>query len=138
MLRDKTMPNDDRLNKLVVRHESPERIIYDTENGIEVVVYGGETRRSFAQRVVDKLPSISEHATRLLVSFMRDSGNFDLESVEVFLTKSNDGGDFSLRFSFTADRDEHEYGYTYFDVFFSHHEPPQPEYWPYKFTVGFH
>ena len=132
------MPKGDRVNKLVVRWESPERVIYDTDDGVEVVVDGDETRRTLAHKVVDELAGISERATHLLVSFMRDSGTFDLGSVEVFPGKSDDGGDFTLRFAFTADRDAHEYGYTYFDVYFSHHAPPSPEFWPYKFTVGFH
>ena len=73
---------------------------------------------------------------------MRDSGTFDLGSIEVFPNNSIDGGDFSLRFTFTAaDHNSHEfdeYGYTYFDVYFSHRQRPEPEFWPYKFTVGFH
>jgi hypothetical protein len=124
--------------ELFVRWESADRIIHDTDDGIEVVVNGDATRRKLAQRIVDGLTSIADRATRLLVSFMRDSGTFELGSVEVFPRKLDDGGDFSLRFAFTADRDPREYGYTYFDVYFSHSEPPQPEFWPYKFTVGFH
>lgn len=107
-------------------------------HGVEVVVEGGETRRELARRVVGQLADLSARATRLLVSFMRDTGTFELSSVEVFPAKSEDGGDFSLRFTFTADHDPHEYGYTYFDVYFGHREPPQAEFWPYKFTVGFH
>lgn len=132
------MPTDDRESKLVVRWQSPERVIYDTDDGIEVVVGGNEARRSLAHKVVEGLTGISERAIHLLVSFMRDSGTFELGSVEVFSMKSDDGGDFSLRFSFAADRDVHEYGYTYFDVYFSHNEPPSTEFWPFKFTVGFH
>ena len=124
--------------ELFLRWESGDRIIQDTDDGVEVVVNGDATRRKLAQRIVDGLTGISDRATRLLVSFMRDSGKFELASVEVFPRKSDDGGDFSLRFTFTADRDPHEYGYTYFDVYFGHHGPPGPEFWPYKFTVGFH
>ena len=95
-------------------------------------------RRTLAKRMVNSLNDLSERATRLLASFVRDSGTFELGSVEVFSARLPDHGDLSLRFAFTADRDPHEYGYTYFDVYFSQREPPQPEFCPHKFTVGFH
>ena len=53
MQREEPVPKGDRVSKLVVRWESPDRIIYDTDDGIEVVVDGDETRRSLAQTVVD-------------------------------------------------------------------------------------
>ena len=86
---------------------------------------------------MERLAGITEQGTRLLASFMRDGGTFELVSVEVLPAKADDGGDFSLRFAFTADRDAYEYGYTYFDVYFGHHTPPL-EFMPSKFTVGFH
>jgi hypothetical protein len=126
------------MSKLSVRWESAERIIYDTDENIEVVVDGNATRRELAQKIVDELLGLSTRATQLLVSFMRASGTFDLDSIEVFPWRIDCGGHFKLRFVFTADCDPHEYGYTYFDVYFSYNDPPQPEFWPYKFTVGFH
>ncbi len=141
MQREERVPKGGPVNKLVVRWEEPGRVIYDTDGGIEVVVDGDETRRRLARRVVDGLDGISGRATHLLASLMRDSGTFDLASVEVFPNNSIDGGDFSPRFTFTADhepRQYDEYGYTYFDVYFRHRQPPEPQFRPYKFTVGFH
>jgi hypothetical protein len=69
---------------------------------------------------------------------MRDRGVFNLSSIEVFDTVTPNEGDFVLTYSFVADCNPHEYGYTYFEVFFFYHEPPQEPFWPFKFTVGFH
>ncbi len=111
---------------------------YNVATGVEVVIDGGEPRRHLAERVLADLKSLSRQATHLLESFMKDRGEFDLSTVDVLPAKSEDGSDFSLRYDFTADRAPHEYDYTYFDVFFSEHEPPAPRFWPHKFTVGFH
>lgn len=109
---------------------------YNVATGVEDVIDGGEPRRQLAERVVADLESLSKQAVRLLEDFMQDRGEFDLSSVEMLSAKSEDGSDFSLRYTFTADRDPHEYGYTYFEVYFSHHQPPGPQFWPHKFTVG--
>ena len=106
--------------------------------GVEVVVYGDESRTRLARRVIEHREAISAKAVGLLESFMRDHGTFDLSSIEVFAAAMPKEGDFALRYSFAADRDPHEYGYTYFEVFFSCHEPPGEPFWPFKFTVGFH
>ncbi len=113
-------------------------IRFEFETGVEVVVKGDESRTRLAWRIVDHLAAISGMAVRLLEDFMRNRGVFDLSSIEVFDTTTADGGDFSLSYSFTADHDIHEYGYTYFEVFFGAHEPPSKPFWPHKFTVGFH
>jgi hypothetical protein len=44
---------------------------------------------------------------------------------------------FRIVSTFIADRDPHEYGFTYFEMFFRCDEPPQVPCWPFKFTVGF-
>ena len=106
--------------------------------GIEIIVRGDESRTQLARRVVEEREPISARAVRLLEGFMRDHGTFELSSVEVFPLATSKEGDFVFRYSFIADRDEHEYGYTYFEVYFLCHEPPQEPYWPFKFTVGFH
>lgn len=111
---------------------------FEVITGVEVVVHGDESRFRLARQIIEQRDAISARAVRLLESFMRDRGEFDLASIEVLPAKGTDGGDFSLRYTFVAERDLHEYGYTYFEVCFSCHEPPAVPFWPYKFTVGFH
>jgi hypothetical protein len=111
---------------------------FEVMTGVDVIVHGDESRLRLARRVIDQRDAISARAVELLESFMRDRGEFDLSSIEVCAAKEPDGGDFSLSYDFTADRDPHEYGYTYFEVYFSCHEPPGEPFRPYKFTVGFH
>jgi hypothetical protein len=130
---------EEPVNKLVVQWERGQRISYDTEGGIEVEVDGDESRRRLAQRIVDELPDRCRQATDLLLSFMKDTGRFEVNFIAVFAEQSVDAGDFSLRLSFTADEDPHEYGDTYFDVYFRYRESQKPqEFWPFKFTIGFH
>ena len=45
------MPKGDRVNKLVVRWDEPDRIIYDTDDGIEVVVHPQSVVHSFVEFV---------------------------------------------------------------------------------------
>jgi len=119
--------------------ESQGRLIYHDETGVEVVVDGPAARRELAQRVLAHRDALALRAMKLLKSFMRECGRFDLASIEVFAAKSSDdGGDFSLRFFFTGEGDPHEYNYTYFDVYFSCSDHPPEPFWPYKFTIGFH
>lgn len=113
-------------------------IWYNVATGVEIVIDGGEPRRQLAERVVADLESLSRQAVRLLENFMKDRGDFEFSSVEVLPVRSEDGSDFSLRYNFTAERDPQEYSYTYFEVYFSYHEPPSPPFWPHKFTVGFY
>ncbi|MFO0961208.1 MAG: hypothetical protein U0800_27825 [Isosphaeraceae bacterium] len=110
---------------------------YHVATGVEYVIEGGEPRRQLAELIVAHLESLSDHGIRLLRSFMKDCGEFDLSSVEVLPTKSEDGTDFCLRYHFTADHDPHEYDYTYFEVYFSHDDPPGRPFSISKFTVGF-
>jgi hypothetical protein len=139
MAQGETMASDNDSVQDSAIFESLGRLIYEDEAGVEVVVDGPVARRELARRVVAHCDSLAARAVQLLTSFMRDRGKFDLNSIEVFSTKrTEDGGDFSLRFCFTADQDPHEYGYTYFDVYFSCRDHPPEPFWPYKFTVGFH
>jgi hypothetical protein len=111
---------------------------FEVVNGVEVIIHGNDARDRLARRVIENLEAISAQAVRLLESFMRDSGAFELSGVEVFASVTLEGGYFALQYTFEADRDPHEYNYTYFEVFFFCHEPPQLPFWPFKFTVGFH
>lgn len=111
---------------------------FDNADGVEFIAYGDACRHELLWRVIDELETVQAKAIHLLESFMKDSGEFTLESVEALSEKSSDGVDFSLRFEFTADRDRHEYTYTYFDVFFADRQQPRPHFWPCKFTIGFH
>lgn len=113
-------------------------IWYHKITQVEIVIEGDETRSQLAKRLMDELESISGQAIHLLESFMKDHGTFELSSIEVLPVKSEDGSNFSLRYTFTADHDCHEYGYTYFDVYFSQHQPLGPLFWPHKFTIEFH
>ena len=111
---------------------------FEIADGVELIVHGDESRTQLARRVIENREATSAQAVRLLESFMRDRGTFDLASVEVFATVTPNEGDFSLQFTFVADHDPHEYNYAYFEVFFFCHEPPQEPFWPFKFSVGFH
>jgi hypothetical protein len=110
---------------------------FEVTTAVEVAVHGDESRLRLACRVIEHRDALSAQAVRLLDAFMRDRGEFDLSSIEVLATKAPDGCDFSLCYTFVADRDPHEYGYTYFEVYFGCHEPPRQQFWPHKLTVGF-
>ena len=103
----------------------------------EVTVHGDESRMELARLVVEHLDELSARAIKMLESFMRDSGKYDLVFIEVLAGKTDDGCDFSLEFQFVADRDPNEYGYTYFTVYFAHRKPPQEIFWPHKMIIGF-
>jgi hypothetical protein len=90
-----------------------------------------------AIRVAQNLEGIHDQALKLLSSFMKETGTFELEYVYAFAQQTAEQGDFFLSFGFTADRDAHEYGYTYFHVHFFEHQKPSPHFWPFKFVVGF-
>lgn len=111
---------------------------FDNEHGVQFVINGDESRRELVWRIIDHEEEISARAIRLLELFMRERGTFELSSIEVFASVTPKEGDFALRYTFTTEHDPAEYGYTYFDVFFICHEPPQEPFWPFKFTVGFH
>jgi hypothetical protein len=110
---------------------------FEVSTGVEVVVHGDESRLRLACRVIEHCETLSAQAVRLLDAFMRDRGEFDLSSIEVLGAKAPDGCDFSLRYTFVADRDPHEYDYTYFEVYFGFHEPPSQPFCPHKLTIGF-
>ena len=110
---------------------------FEATTGVEVVVHGDESRARLARRVVEQREALSAQAVRLLDAFMRDRGAYDLSSVEVLAAKAADGCDFSLRFTFVADRDPHEYGYTWFEVLVNEQEPPLDAYWPVGVRLGF-
>jgi hypothetical protein len=95
-------------------------------------------RDDFAHHVAKHLEAICDKAVNLLASFMKDTGEFNLEYVRCFSQKTAGQGDFILSFSFVADRDQNEYGYTYFHVHFVEHVSPSPYFWPIRFVVGFH
>jgi hypothetical protein len=110
---------------------------FGVTTGVEVVVHGDESRTRLACQVIEQREALTAQGVRTLDAFMRDRGEYDLSTVEVLAAKAADGTDFSLRFTFIADRDPHEYNYTYFEVYFGCHEPPQPAFWPHKLVVGF-
>ena len=114
----------------IIRH-------FEATTRIEVTVHGDESRTVLAHLVVEHLDALSARAIKMLESFMRDSGKYDLVFIEVLAVKTDDGCDFSLEFQFVADRDPNEYSYTYFRVYFAHHKPPQELFWPHKMTIGF-
>ncbi len=128
----------------MIRFE-PQRLItrdgywqFENASREEFIAHGDASRHELLWRIIDELETVQAKATHLLESFMKDPGEFTLAVVEVLSEKSSDGVDFSLRFEFTADRDQHEYIYTYFDVFFADRQQPRPHFWPCKFTIGFH
>jgi hypothetical protein len=110
---------------------------FEVTTDVEVIVHGDSSRSRLACMVIEQREALTARAVRTLDAFMRDRGEYDLSSIEVLESKAEDGCDFSLRFNFVADRDPHEYNYTYFEVYFGHHEPPGPTFWPHKFTIGF-
>ncbi len=76
-------------------------------------------------------------AVRLLETFLRDTGTFDLSTIKVFAGRTAEEGEFSLRFNFIADHDADKYNYAYFEVYLNCDEHPLLPFWPFKFTVGF-
>jgi hypothetical protein len=110
---------------------------FEVTTGVEVVVHGDESRTRLACQVIDSRQALEARAVGLLDAFMWDRGEYDLSTIEVGAVKSVDGCDFSLRFTFVAARDPHEYNYTYFEVYFGCHERPSQPFWPRKLTVGF-
>jgi hypothetical protein len=110
---------------------------FQNATGLEFIAHGDASRYDLLWRVVDDLESVQSKAVHLLESFMKDSGEFTIVSVTVSADAS-DGVDIALRFEFCADRDHHEYTYTYFDVYFADRRQPRPHFWPCKFTIGFH
>ena len=111
---------------------------FENADRVEFIAHGDASRHELLWRVIDQLEAAQSKATHLLESFMKDSGEFTLNSVTVFPVASSDGVDFSLRFEFEASRDRTEYTYTYFDVFFADRPDLSPPFWPSKFTIGFH
>ncbi len=111
---------------------------FEFRTGIEVLVHGDESRTELARRVIDNREAITAKAVGLLESFMRDRGDFELNTIEVFANPTAKDGDVALHFSFTADNDPVGYGYTFFEVYFTAAAPPQEPFWPFKFIVGFH
>ena len=108
-----------------------------------MVVHGDETRARLARRILERREELSDAALRLLCAFLakrfeRERTAFDLVSVEVLADTGPDGADFVLRYYFTPDGDPEEYGYTYSEVVFGGHGPPQHPFRPFRFTVGFH
>jgi hypothetical protein len=110
---------------------------FENADGVEFIAHGDDSRYELLWRIIDELETTQATAIRRLESFMKDSGEFTLELVEV-LSQPSDAVDFFLRFAFFADRDRHGYTYTYFDVFFNDAlNHPRPHFWPCKFTIGF-
>ncbi len=107
-------------------------IRFECETGVGVSFDAHDSRKQLVWEVIDHRESVSKRAVHLLVSFMNDSGIFELTDIEVFAAQTPEGGDFSLRYRFAADRDPLEYGYTYFEVIFGCHEPPGERFWPFK------
>ncbi len=110
---------------------------FEVTTGVEVIVHGDESRSRLACQVIEQRETLTAQAVRTLDAFMRDRGEYDLCTIELLEAKAEDGCDFSLRFTFIADRDPHEYTYTYFEVYFGCNEPPSQPFWPHKLAVGF-
>ena len=109
---------------------------FENADRVEFIAHGEASRHELLWRIIDELETTQATAIGRLESFMKDSGEFSLELVEV-LSDASDGVDSFLRFAFFADRDRHEYTYTYFDVFFADRQQPRPHFWPCKFVIGF-
>ena len=110
---------------------------FQNSDRVEFIAHGDARRHDLLWRVIDQLETIQAAAIQLLKSFMKDTGEFTLESVEVFAEKSECGLDFSVGFSFEADRAGDKYGYTYFEVFFADRQVPRSHFWPCQLTIGF-
>ena len=111
---------------------------FEDKAGLEFLARGANGRYELLLEAAAQIDALGRRGIQLLVDFMKHEGHFDLESVEMLEAPDNDGASLLLRYSFTAMADPHEFGYTYFDVAFSIHEPPLDRFWPIKFTVGFH
>jgi len=115
------------------------------DNEIEVLARGNNEGPytdclSIANEVIDSLDVVKAKATTLLDSFMRDKGTWYLGSIDVGITAERQECAFLLDFSFVADNDPDEYGYSYFSVCFiipRNNLPPHNKPHPYKFIVEF-
>ncbi len=84
---------------------------------------------------------LMQKAMKLLAGFMKDTGSWELSAVNCGGQADNLGCDFLFSFTFVADRDPYEYGYTYFDVGFVVKEQTsstEADAHPIKFLVGFY
>ncbi len=119
----------------LTRH--PDFVRFEDGQGLEYEVDGGEDRLALAFEVAQSIANIRKQSEALLYDFMKHKGTFSAEFAQVFASPEADGGGVRIRYSFTADNDPHEFGYTYFDVILAVREPPSPRFWPIKFVVGF-
>jgi hypothetical protein len=93
-----------------------------------------------ANSVLSNVEGLKSRAIKLLEDFMKDKGTWYLASVDCGTKAERLEVDFVLSFAFEADRDPHEYGYTYFDVCFKvleNSHPTDSNGRPIKFVVGF-
>src|SRR4051794_24588059 len=119
----------------LTRH--PRFVRFEDDQGLQYEAFGGADRLALAFEVAQEIANIRKQSETLLCDFMKHKGTFSPEFAEIFALPEEDGGGVRIRYSFRADNDPHEFGYTYFDVIIAVREPPSPRFWPIKFVVGF-
>ena len=128
---------------------SADRVIVDEwicgSEPIQVTVFGGDSgpdpnKLALANDILKNFDEVTQRAIELLEAFMKDRGRFVCGGLDLGLEAMRQECAFMLELGFTADRDPHEYGYTFFSVCFSEHpDHPAPRYrrHPFKFVVQF-
>ncbi|GAA5505590.1 hypothetical protein [Novipirellula caenicola] len=112
-------------------------IRFEDENELEYEVYGDDSRFDIARELAANSSTVLEQTENMIRSFIKFDGEYHPNHVEVLASNEDDGSSCLVRFSFEARKNPHEFGYTYFDVYVSIREPPNPKFWPTKFVVGF-
>jgi len=110
---------------------------FEDENELEYEVYGGDSRLDMAYEFAANANTVLGQTESLLRSFIKFEGEYHPNHVEILAENEDDGSSCLVRYSLESHDDPHEFGYTYFDVYVSVREPPNPRFWPTKFTVGF-
>ncbi|WP_349335699.1 hypothetical protein [Delftia sp. DS1230] len=95
-----------------------------TEDGTELFLYGTDEAPSIvaledAKIIISEYFLIKKKSIALLESFMKDSGEWFLNSIVVGPFQSEKDADFRVELGFEADRNKNEYSYTGFTVYFT-------------------
>jgi hypothetical protein len=116
-----------------------------SSGGVELLVAGAPDgvdgdRLQMARSVMENIDRVQAQAIRLLESFMKDKGSWDLDYIDFGSEAARQTCDFQVGLRFVAESDPHAYGYTFFSVCFSLQEgnpPPLNTPHPFKFIVEF-
>ncbi|MDC2862019.1 hypothetical protein [Delftia sp. DT-2] len=111
------------LNKLKKQQKTNEWFS-QAEDGAELFLCGTDEGPSIAaledaKIIISEYYLIRKKSIALLESFMKDSGEWFLNSIIIGPFQSQKDGDFRVELGFEADRNKNEYSYTGFTVYFT-------------------